>query len=60
MQPSTFHQELARTRHAEFIREASRAAQIQQEHVEHAEDAEPRRRRLRLITPRFALRLVPG
>jgi hypothetical protein len=57
MQQTTFHQELARTRHAEVIREASRAAQIQQEHVEHAE---PRRRRLRLITPRFALRLVPG
>jgi hypothetical protein len=57
MQPSTFHQELARTRHAESIREASRAAQIQQEHVEHAE---PRRRRVRLITPRLALRLVPG
>jgi hypothetical protein len=56
MQPTTFHQELARTRHAEVIREASRAAQIQQEHVEHAEP----RRRLRLITPRFALRLVPG
>jgi hypothetical protein len=57
MQPSHFHQELARTRHAQQIRDASRRAHAVSESttvVEH------RRPRLRLITPRFALRLVPG
>jgi hypothetical protein len=58
MQPSYFHQELARTRHAEHLREASRRAQLPRDEV--ATVVEPRRRRVRLITPRFALRLVPG
>jgi hypothetical protein len=58
MQPSTFHQELARARHADLIREASRTARLPRDEVARA--IEPRRRRLRLITPRFALRLVPG
>jgi hypothetical protein len=58
MQPSTFHQELARARHADLIREASRRVQLPRDEV--ATVVEPRRRRLRLITPRFALRLVPG
>ena len=57
MQPSHFHQELARTRHAQQIREASRRAHAPSETVT---VVEPRRPRLRLITPRFALRLVPG
>jgi hypothetical protein len=57
MQPSHFHQELARTRHAEHVREASRRAQPPRDEI--ATVVEPRRR-LRLIMPRFALRLVPG
>jgi hypothetical protein len=59
MEPSTFYQELARTRHAESIREAARHAQ-QLSRDETVTVVEPRRRRLRLITPRLALRLVPG
>ena len=58
MQPSHFHQELARTRHAQQIREASRRAHSASE--ETTTVVEHRRPRLRLITPRFALRLVPG
>ena len=58
MQPSHFHQELVRTRHADQIREASRRTHAASE--ETVIVAEPRRRRLRLITPRFALRLIPG
>jgi hypothetical protein len=58
MEPSTFYQELARTRHAESIREAARHAQ-QLSRDETVTVVEPRRR-LRLITPRLALRLVPG
>jgi hypothetical protein len=58
MQPSHFHQELARARHAQQIREASRRAQTPSD--ETITVVEPRRPRVRLITPRFALRLVPG
>jgi hypothetical protein len=58
MQPSHFHQELARTRHAEHVREASRRAHAASD--ETVTVVEHRRPRLRLITPRFALRLVPG
>jgi hypothetical protein len=57
MPTSYFHQELARTRHAEHVREASRRAQPPRDEI--ATVVEPRRR-LRLIMPRFALRLVPG
>jgi hypothetical protein len=58
MQPSHFHQELARARHAELIREAARQAELPREHVAHV--AAPRQPRLRLIRPRLALRLVPA
>jgi hypothetical protein len=58
MQPSLFHQELARIRHADLIREATHRAQPAREAV--AVSVEPRRERLRLIRPRFALRLVPA
>jgi hypothetical protein len=58
MQP-IFHQELARVRHADLIRDATRQAQNPRDRVETI--VEPRRRpTLRLITPRLALRLVPG
>jgi hypothetical protein len=58
MQPSHFHQELARTRHAQQIRDASRRAPAASD--ETTTVVELRRPRLRLITPRLALRLVPG
>jgi hypothetical protein len=58
MQPSLFHQELARARHADLVREATRRVQLPRDEVVSA--VEPRRPRLRLIRPRFALRLVPG
>jgi hypothetical protein len=58
MQPSHFHQDLARTRHAEQIREAARRAHAASDNA--VTVVEPRRPRLRLITPRLALRLVPG
>jgi len=58
MQSSHFHQEQARTRHAAQIREAARRAHAASD--ETVTVVEPRRPRLRLITPRFALRLVPG
>jgi hypothetical protein len=58
MQPSHFHQELARTRHAEHVRGAIRRAELPREEL--ATVVEPRRPRIRLIRPRLALRLVPG
>jgi hypothetical protein len=58
MQPSLFHQELARARHADVVREATRRVQLPRAEVVSA--VEPRRLRLRLIRPRLALRLVPG
>jgi hypothetical protein len=58
MHSSLFHQELARARHADLVREATRRVQLPRAEVVTA--AEPRRPRLRLIRPRLALRLVPG
>jgi hypothetical protein len=58
MQPSLFHQELARARHADVVREATRRVQPPRDDVTTV--VAPRRPRLRLIRPRLALRLVPG
>ena len=58
MQPSHFHQEIARTRHAEVIREATRRAELPREDIVQA--LQPRRPRVRLVRPRLVLRLVPA
>jgi hypothetical protein len=57
MQQSQFHQELARARHADLVRQAAR--RFEQPRDEVAPAVEPRQR-LRLIRPRLALRLVPA
>ncbi len=57
MQQTQFHQELARARYADLVRQAARRIELPRDEVVPA--VEPRQR-VRLIRPRLALRLVPA